>query len=384
MRRHPSPAPLVATLAAAALAALAPAGPAGAQEDAEAEPVSGDIVIDEGLELRGTLDGEEWNTWANVLGLTPHGGEETLQVYCVDIRTELDQDSPYTEGDWEESGVANLEKVRWVLFNGHPNVTAEALLEAAGAAPAADWDPAETERVAYAGTQAAVWHFTDGFKLDADDAVIGGEAAQSEGVAAIYEHLTANAGRVPDPSEFYIELEGTEQASYEDGRFGPYTIRSNAGPVELGADGGSLVDADGGEVTSLDDGDEFYIVLDEGSEEITITGHASHDLPVGRIFMATTDESLSGDAVNPVKSGDSQMLILAEPRAADIPAEWAFALQLPADERPGESATEAARPQLPETGANLTVVFATGLAMLIGGLTVMALVRRKAAAEQTR
>jgi TQXA domain-containing protein/LPXTG-motif cell wall-anchored protein len=383
MRRHPRRTPILAALAAATLAALAPAAPARAQDGAETGPVSGDIVIERGLELRGSLDGEQWNTWANVLGLTPHGSEETLRVYCIDIRTDLDQDSPYTEGDWEESGVANLEKVRWVLFNGYPNVAAEDLLEAAGAEPDEDWDQVETDRVAYAGTQAAVWHFTDGFALDVDDAVIGGDEAQSEGVAAIYEHLTANAGRVPDPSEFYIELEGAEEASYEDGRFGPYTIRSNAGPVRLSAEGGRLVDADGGEVGSLDDGEEFYIVLDEGSEEITITGQASHDLPVGRIFMATTDDSLSGEAVNPVKSGDSQMLILAEPREAEIPAEWAFALQLPEDDRPGDETTEAARPQLPQTGAGLTVVFAAGLVLLIGGLAVMTLMRRKAATEET-
>ena len=382
MRRHPRLAPLAA-LAAGALAALAPAGGAHAQ-DGGTEPVSGDILIEEGLELRGSIGDDQWNTWANVLGLRPHGSEETLQVYCIDIRTPLDQESPYAEGDWEESGVANLEKVRWVLFNGHPNVPAEDLFEQAGAVPAEDWDETDALRVAYAGTQAAVWHFTDDFALDVEDAVIGGTEEQSEGVAAIYEHLTENAGRVSDPSEFYIELEGEAEASYEDGGFGPYTIRSTAGPVELSAEGGSLVDAEGAAVESLDDGEEFYIVLDEGSEQITITGRAFYDLPVGRIFMATTDESLAGEAVNPVKSGDSQMLILAQPREAEIPAEWAFALQLPEEDRPSEGVSEQAQPKLPATGTGLTAVFAAGLALLIGGLTVLALAKRKSAADQAR
>ena len=379
MRRHPRLAPLAA-LAAAALAALTPAGGALAQ-DGGTEPVSGDILIEEGLELRGTLDGEQWNTWANVLGLRPHGGEETLQVYCIDIRTDLDQESPYTEGDWEESGVANLEKVRWVLFNGYPNVTAEALLAEAGAEPAADWDETDAERVAYAGTQAAVWHFTDDFTLDTAEAVIGGSEEQSAGVAAIYDHLTANAGRVPDPSEFYIELNGVEEASYEDERFGPYTIRSTAGPVTMSAEGGDLIDAEGREIDVLDDGEDFFIVLDEGSEQITVTAHASYDLPVGRIFMATTHESLSGEAAEPVKSSDSQMLILAQPRAAEIPAEWAFALQLPEEEPPAETTPEVAQPKLPATGTSLTTAFAAGLALLIGGLTVLTLAKRRSAAE---
>lgn len=377
MRRHLRLAPVAAL--AAALAALGAGGPAAAQEG-EPEPISGDVVVAEGLELRGKIGGEQWNTWANVLGLTPHGTDRTLQVYCIDIRTDLDRESPYTEGDWEESGVANLEKVRWVLFNGHPNVSAEDLLAAAGAEAGQDWDQAQTDRVAYAGTQAAVWHFTDDFALDLEAPVINGSPEQSAGVAAIYKHLTDNAGRVPDPSEFYIELEGAEDASYEDGRFGPYTIRSSAGPVTMSADGGSLVDEAGDEVTQLEDGDEFYIVLDEGSDEITIGANATYDLPVGRVFMSTTDESLSGQARNPVKSAASQMLILAEPREADIPAEWAFALELPDGEQPSDEPE--AKPQLPVTGANLTAAFAAGLALLIGGLTVMALARQRKSAAR--
>lgn len=377
MRRHPRLAPLAA-FTATALAALAPSGAANAQEDDDSAPVSGDIVVEAGLELRGSVDGEQWNTWANILGLTPHGGEATLRVYCIDIRAELDGDSPYTEGDWEESGVANLEKVRWVLFNGYPNVTAESLLADAGAAPAEDWDEARTERVAYAGTQAAVWHFTDDFALDVDDAVIGGDEEQSAGVAAVYEHLTANAGRIPDPSEFYIELDGVEEASYEDERFGPYTIRSTAGPVTMSAEGGGLIDAEGREVEMLDDGEDFFIVLDEGSEQITVTAHASYDLPVGRVFMPTAAETL---AAEPVGSGGSQMLILAQPRAAEIPAEWSFALQLPEEEPPAETTPEAAPPKLPATGTNLTTIFAAGLALLVGGLTVLSLAKRRTTAE---
>ncbi|MCH7230624.1 Cys-Gln thioester bond-forming surface protein [Glycomyces sp. L485] len=368
----------MAGLAAAALTALAGTGTAAAQERGETEPVSGDIVVEEGLELRGTLDDGPFDVWANVLGLEPHGGEEVLRVYCIDIRTDLDQESPYTEGEWEESGVANLEKVRWVLTNGHPNAAPERLFAESGVQPAESWDETEAARVAYAGTQAAVWHFTDGFELDLEAAVIGGTDEQIDGVAAVYEHLTGNAGRLPDPSEFYIELDGVEEASYEDGRFGPYTVRSGAGPVELSAEGGRLVDSGGDRVEHLDDGEDFYIVLDEGSTEITIGGRATYDLPVGRVFRATTAESLSGDAGKPVTSGDSQQLILAQPRESEVPAEWGFALQLPDTDRPTE---ESAQPKLPATGASLTMAFVAGLALLVGGLTVLALARRRTAAE---
>ncbi|GAB3997906.1 hypothetical protein GCM10029992_22220 [Glycomyces albus] len=275
--------------------------------------------------------------------------------------------------------MANLENVRWVLAHGHPNVTAEDLLAESGATVPEDWDAVATARVAYAGTQAAVWHFTDGF-VAAADPVIDGTEAQNRAVSDVYEHLVSNAGRMPDPSEYFVELEGLDEAEYDDGRFGPYTVRSNAGPVELSSEGGILVDENGDEVTVRDDGEQFHIVLDEGSEGITITGNATYDLPIGRVFLATTEESLSERATNPVSSGESQKLILAQPRESDVPAEWRFALDLPAGDREEESD---AQPQLPVTGSNLTLAFAAGLALVIGGLTAGAVARRRPSAEQT-
>ncbi|GAA1685178.1 thioester domain-containing protein [Glycomyces endophyticus] len=360
--------PLAAT---AVLAAVLTGGPVFAQE--EAEPITGVPSAEPGLELRGRLDGERFDVWANLLGLTPDGSEETYTVYCIDIRTPLDTESPYAEGDWEESGVANLESVRWVLFNGYPNIGAADLIEASGGEVNPDWTDAETAEVAYAGTQAAVWHFTDDWELLTDNPVKGGNDGEDEAVLKVYEHLTEDTGRVPDPSEFVVDLEGEEDAGYEDGRFGPYTVRSNAGPVALEAEGGRLEQANGDPVESLEDGDEFWIVLEEDSSEITVTGTAAYDLPVGRVFLATTEASLSGDAANRVISGDSQKLILAEPREGEVPAEWKFALDAPTD-RPSESGGGA---QLPETGANLTVAFAAGLALLVGGLTATAFAKRR-------
>lgn len=359
--------PLAAT---AALAALLAGAPAHAEEP---EPITGDIVTDPGLELRGRLDGKRFDAWANVLGLQPHGSEETLVVYCIDIETPLKTETPYAEGQWEESGVANLEQVRWVLFSGFPNVGAEDLIEASGGEVNPDWSDEEVVEVAYAGTQAAVWHYTDDWALLTDNPVKGGNNGEDEAVLKVYKHLTEETGRVPDPSEFTVDLEGEESAAFEDGRFGPYTIRSNAGPVELNTTDGRLETEGGDAVESLDDGERFWIVLDEGTSEITVSGTAAYDLPVGRVFLATTDESLAGDAINPVKSGESQKLILAQPREGQVPVEWRFALDTPTSEQPSESGGA----QLPKTGTSLSIAFAAGLALLIGGATVIALGKRR-------
>jgi len=362
-----TPLAAAAALLATAFTSAVASAPARAEEP---ESVSGGIVTAPGLELRGRFDEERYDVWANVLGLQPHGGEETLVVYCIDIHTPLDTDSPYTEEDWEESGVANLEEVRWVLFGGFPNVDAEDLIEVAGAEVNPDWSDEETAEVAYAGTQAAVWHFTDGWDLLEDDPVKGGNDGKDDAVLAVYDHLTEETGRVQDPSEFALDLEGEETATFEDGRFGPYTLRSNAGPVELSAEGGELETEDGEAVTSLKDGEQFWIVLDEGADQVTVNGTAAYDLPVGRVFVATSDEALSGDAVNPMTAGDSQKLILAQPREGEVPAEWKFALDAP-------EASAPPKPQLPTTGSSLSIAFAAGLALLVGGMTVIVFAKRR-------
>jgi TQXA domain-containing protein len=361
-----TPLAAAAALFATALMSTVAVAPAHAEEP---ESVSGDVVAVPGLELRGRFAEERYDVWANVLGLKPHGGEETLVVYCIDIHTPLDTENPYAEGAWEESGVENLEEVRWVLLSGFPNVGAEELIEVAGAAVNPDWSDEEVAEVAYAGTQAAVWHFTDGWDLLEDDPVKGGNDGKDDAVLAVYDHLTEESGRVPDPSEFTVDLEGEEAATFEDGRFGPYTLRSNAGPVELSAEGGKLETENGEAVESLKDGEQFWIVLDEGANEITVDGTASYDLPVGRVFMAHNDEALTGDPADPFSYGDSQQLILAEAREGEVPAEWRFALDAP-------EASTPPKPQLPVTGSSLSIAFAAGLALLVGGMTVIVFAKR--------
>jgi TQXA domain-containing protein len=383
--RHSAP----AALAAAALTLTWAS--AGHAQQTEAAPVTGEAVIEEGLKLNGTIivatdDGpeeEDFPVWANVLGLVPTGSdpEDALLVYCIDIRTDLDDESPYVEGDWEESEVPNLDLVRWVLFNGYPNVSADALFQRVGVDAPESWNAQHRRLLAYVATQAAVWHFTDDFRLDADKPLVHGNAAEDKAVAAVYKHLTAEAGRLPDPSEYYIDLEGVDDASYADGAFGPYTIRSTAGPVTLTSEGGSLVDASGKPVASLDDGGEFSIVLDEGSTEIRIVGTAAYDLPVGRVFLATTNEALGEAATSAVRMHQSQKLILAEPREAEIPAEWGFILEVPPGEQPPAPPAETPKPKLPATGASLAIAFGGGLALLIGGMSVLAFANRRRAAE---
>lgn len=370
-----------ATATAVGMLAFSGAVPAAAQNGDEevrtndtVEPIIGDVITSDGYHLQGETDEGPRTVEAKVIGLIPEGSDEddALLTYCIDIHTALDEDSSYMEGTWEESEVPNLELVRWVLLNGFPNASDEELFDAAGVTEGDDWDEEEAGLVAYAGTQAAVWNLTDSFELDLDDPIQEDESDAAAAIVDIYEYLVDNATELPDPSEYFIELDGFDDARFEDGRFGPYWINSTAGDVALEAEGGSLELEDGSPATEVADGEDFYISLDEGVTDIVLGGSASFDLPVGRVFMAITEEAaISGDPQFDTHGAkdESQKLILAEPREGQIPAEWAFTLDLE-EEKPA--------PRLPVTGSSLTWLFAGGLSLLLAGAIAMVAMRRRA------
>lgn len=306
---------------------------------------------------------------ADIISLTPHDGDgEALLTYCIDLETDLITDHPYAEGEWTESNVPNLESVRWVLSNSYPNVSADALLSAsdfdgdldAGAGVGA-------EVVAYVATQAAVWHYTDGFTLNSGDATVEVDGVADEAIEAVYDYLVDNTGTLPNPDEYNIEIGNLDTATYDGEKFGPYIMQSNVGQVELAAEGGSLVDEDGEAVDVLAGGEEFYISLERASNTITIDGVASYDLPLGRVFLATTPEAVASDFSQASDKEASQKLILAQPRESELPANWAFELEVPRTDGVPESET------LPVTGN--AFIYAGGLAaVLVAAGTVALLV----------
>ncbi|QSB04750.1 Cys-Gln thioester bond-forming surface protein [Natronoglycomyces albus] len=367
----------VAAMAAGALVLMG-AGDAAAQNGDDAvrtnnvEPITGEVETKPGYTLRGDTGDGPFSLEAKIIGLFPEGssGNDMLLTYCIDIHTLLNEDLDYMEGTWEESEVPNLELVRWVLFNGYPNASVESLFDHADFDAPTDWDNETSVKVAYAGTQAAVWNLTDDFELNTEDPVRDGAEDVAEAIVGIYEYLLDNAAPLPDPSDYFIELDGFDEAVYEDGRFGPYWINSTAGPVTLEADGGSLETENGDSAVTVDDGERFYITLQEGATEIVIHGHASFDLPIGRVFMAITPEEAASSNHPQVSAARdaSQKLILAQPREGELPAEWAFKLELP-DEEPA--------PRLPVTGTSLTWLFTAGTLLLLGGIVALVVMRRR-------
>ena len=238
-------------------------------------------------------------------GHTAEGGlftlktaDGTIQTYCIDIDhgVALDDSVQYQEADWKASslgGAAKADaaaKIRWILENSYPKVTdLTALAKTVGADKLSKADAA-------AGTQAAIWHYSDGkTKATPNDA----------NAAKLTQYLVSdkNKGIAAEPKPSLAITPGTV-AGKTGGKLGPFTLNSSAGEVKLALSGdasgkASLVDKDGKPLSTLagpiaKDTQLFLDVpADAADGSATVTASASTVVPTGRVFLSkgyTTDK----------------------------------------------------------------------------------------------
>ena len=92
---------------------------------------------------------------------------ENVLVYCIQHGVPTSNGTRgYTEKVWSSTTIKSLPNVQWILNNSYPNKTLSSLASDATTAgyPVSDLKPDQ----AVSATQAAIWHFTDGFNLDAN------------------------------------------------------------------------------------------------------------------------------------------------------------------------------------------------------------------------
>jgi len=196
-------------------------------------------------------------------------GGGTLRAYCVDLGVPINAGDTY-EIQQLASQVPNSSQVLWILQNSYPVLTLAQLSTASGVAP---MDTA----TAVAGTQAALWHYTDGRTLDT--------SKNTDGVKALYAYLTGpdNVGASSQPAPSLSITPATTTAL--SGRVGPFTINwSGSTPVDLATNPAfTIFDAasGGSAVTSASDGDEVWVEVPSGTAPgevvVTATGSAPVD-----------------------------------------------------------------------------------------------------------
>lgn len=287
-------------VAAAAVVALVLLAALGGPVGAASEATFTGLVPGAVAQVVGSTGGPNRTYTAGLMALTIDGTPGAAG-YCIDIHTDIaDGTSGLQEVDWATSGVANLDAVERILRSYHPN----------GVGPDGYRISGTTAQMA-AATQAAIWHYTDGFELagQGNDPV----------VVANYEAILAAvaAGVLPTFGEpgvsLDIEAPGTTEATAGE-PIGPYVVRTTAGEVTLTASpGAEIVDEHGeplpGPVT---DGTSFWLVSQEpGSATVTATaeatvlaGRAFAKPGVQRMILATTttttvDAEASGSWTTP-------------------------------------------------------------------------------------
>lgn len=295
---------LVAVAAATGLAVLAGSGVAQAREGAGATPngpttqskttSGGDTATasahSSGVVI-GTLNGTKHAFATAKLALTLSNGE-TKPTYCIDLTHDLDTSpNAYTKaGDWSATGIdeAARNKILWVLAHSQPNVDDAEVLTAAGVTGLAD----HQGDVVYAATQAAIWHFSDGFVLGDWDGSTSGNRFNSTQYAAVqkvYEYLTndANTGQQGPPT---LTVAPTTLTGPAGELVGPFTVSTTATTVTLAISGGGQVlgEDKSTEITTIANGGQFWIQLgDSGTSTVTATGEGP--IAVGEAYLGPKD-----------------------------------------------------------------------------------------------
>jgi len=85
--------------------------------------------------------------------------DTTVAAYCVDVSRNVDYTAAYTMAEWPQlPGAAHAGKIVWIVRNSYPVLPLEEVAEHSGI------DGLSAEQ-AIAGTQAAIWHFSNGIQL---------------------------------------------------------------------------------------------------------------------------------------------------------------------------------------------------------------------------
>ncbi|MET9405367.1 Cys-Gln thioester bond-forming surface protein [Streptomyces sp. NPDC002935] len=236
-----------------------------------------------------------------------------LQTYCIDLHNPTQPDARYQETSWSGtslSGNKDAGRIRWILQNSYPQVNdLAALAEKAGVTGL-------TEQDAAAGTQVAIWRYSDGADVDASD-------PQAEKLA---DYLQKNARNLLEP-EASLTLAPTAVSGHAGERLGPVTVHTNAAsvtvtpPADTAASGVQVVDKDGKAITSAVDGSRLFfdVPKDSADGSASLAVQASTTVPVGRAFTSETRSQTQ------ILAGSSESTV-----SATATANWAEKGAIPA------------------------------------------------------
>jgi TQXA domain-containing protein/LPXTG-motif cell wall-anchored protein len=257
-------------------------------------------------------------------------GYGTISTYCIDLHDATRPDAQYQEVPWDSSSLGpnpNSGKIEWILHHSYPQVTdLQQLAQEAGSGPL-------TPQLAAAGTQVAIWRYSDNADVTADN-----DAAER-----LADHLTQAAQTTAEPKAS-LSLTPPALSGKAGTKIGPVTVHTDAPSAQVhlsaqSADSGvisaqsaspgvTVVDKSGKPVSSVADGAQLYLNVPAGTPagSTTLNVQATTAVPVGRVFK----DVLDGQAGKPA----SQLQILAGSTDSTVSAQatvsWAKQGAIPA------------------------------------------------------
>ncbi|MEU3839123.1 TQXA domain-containing protein [Streptomyces sp. NPDC028635] len=260
------------TGAAPASATDVPQSPAGAGATMGGLKTFGTAVVHDG--------GTDQQVSAGLFEMSVDGGG-TLQTYCVDLYNPTQRDAKYHETPWSGTSLGankNAGRIRWILQHSYPQVN-----DLAALADNAGIRGGLTEQDAAAGTQVAIWRYSDGARVDAVD-------PQAEQLA---DHLFKSARELPEPAAS-LTLDPPAVSGHPGELLGPVTVHTGAAgavvspPADAALSGVRIVGKDGKPVTTASDGAKLFFAVPKdaapGAAQLTV--QASTTVPVGRAFTS--------------------------------------------------------------------------------------------------
>ncbi|WP_084467839.1 thioester domain-containing protein [Actinokineospora inagensis] len=323
-----------------------------------------------------------------------------LKVYCVGVNINASYDNgAMTEASWDnypDAGSpfkANSKKINWVLHHGYPNVS---LADLNNLGLATNADGIEVEE-AVTATQAALWHFSDGYTIDRTDPLFRGNHDSDKDVLALYDYLTGdkNTGVDETPVGDLAINPGSKHGAAGD-LIGPFTVTTNGTVDSLTTDlpnGVEVTDKDGKTLTAADikNGTKFYVKVPAGAPAVdakTVTlGGKSPVREIGRLFTGTDGKTaqpliVAGSDTKPLSAQAKVDWTVKSSTTTTTPTTTTVQTSpLPTTTVAPTTTTVAPAPQpsnnLPNTGASILLPVLVGLGLLGGGAGALLYLRHR-------
>lgn len=298
---------------------------------------------------------------------------QTVVTFCIDLNHPLAEGKTYVEGNWDKANPgSDMPHILWVLDHSGPLLKADDVLSAAGA-PAISDDQRASD-IVYMATQAAVWHFSDGFDLGTKTPTFGGQnpvpATNDEATAIqkVYAYLTGSTNTGMSEPAPALSITPDSLSGQVGKAIGPFTVKTTAQTITLTASNGAkLVDAKGNPVDKAGNDDQFSVLLDKAGKA-TVDAKGSGTVPVGRIFVFQ-------DSPN-----TKQKLVVATPATLPVSASVTVtASEVAATPSPTATPSPRPAPVLASTGASPWPKIGLAALLLVVGTGMVLLTRKRRA-----